>query len=460
MRMLKYIALRTVLACGCLLGSPLAAQPTQTAPHDAALAYVSAFNATVFGYPLLGMYARLTEEVLEPANRKAPFNTYYHYTRLATPEVSPFPAPNNDTLYSTAWLDLRKEPAIIGMPDTGGRYYTAHIMDMTTETIANVGQRLNGTRAGKFAVVGPGWRGELPPGLSGVIRSQTSFAYVLLRILVDGPNDVPVVNDLQRRFSVASLSRHRRGADGIDAGEPVPPYGAQDTKDRLSMLDRVLRMSPVQARDEGMVASFAPLGIGPTESSLRLAPTPETLGTAEREARASIASIGPRTGRIASGWRLPPSAIGRYGVDYLQRASVWDGGPLANVVEESFYPAALLDSRNRPLDGASNRYTLRFAPGGLPPARAFWSLTMYKLDDKLLVPNPINRYSIGNRTRGLVRGADGGLTIAIQADPPADPSANWLPAPRQNFYMVLRLYTPSQEALSGAWLPPPVVRVE
>ena len=435
----------------------------QAAPaSDVALAHATAFQATVFGYPLDGMYKRLQAEVLDAATRKADFDSYFHYVDLSTPEISPFPAPNNDTLYSTAWLDLRNEPVILSMPDTAGRYYTAHVMDMATETIANIGQRLNGTEPGLFAVVGPNWQGALPANIKGVVRSDTVFAYVLLRLLVDGPADVASVNALQKRFAIASLSRHLAGQTGGGDMASVPPYLARTAAGRFAALDRLLRMSPVLPRDEGMVASFAPIGVGPATPSLRVAAAPETLAKAEGEALAVIASVGARTGKFVRGWRIAPQAIGRYGVDYLQRASVWDGGPLANVPEESFYPVALLDSRNRPLDGATGRYTLRFAPERFPPANAFWSITLYKLGDKTLVANPVDRYSIGNRTQGIVLGPDGALTVAVQAEKPADPmlAANWLPAPREPFYLVLRLYGPKPEALSGAWTPPPLIRAE
>lgn len=446
-----------VVAAAALLAlaSPeqLHAQAGSVALADEAFARATTIQATIYGYPLIGMYRRLTEEVLDPATRKAPFNAYFHYRMLSTPEVSPFPAPNNDTLYSTAWLDLRGGPAILSMPATNGRYYTAHVLDLATETIANFGQRLDGTDAATFAVVGPGWQGILPPGIKRVVRSETSFAYVLLRILVDGPDDVPAVNRLQDQFRIATPP---------GGAAPVPPYAASTAPDRLAMLARVLSFSPVPERDAGMVATFAPLGIGQAEPSLKLSPTSTLLDAAEREALTLIASVGARTGSFVNGWRMPARAIGRYGTDYLQRASVWDGGPLANTVDESFYPAALLDSRNRPLDGASGRYVLRFPAGRMPPVRAFWSVTMYKLDDKNLVANPIRRYSIGNRTPGLVEGPDGSLSLFIQADRPADPheSANWLPAPRQPFYLVLRLYGPADEALSGAWQPPALVRSE
>ncbi|MCA0404784.1 MAG: DUF1254 domain-containing protein [Proteobacteria bacterium] len=458
------MSLRTLalaLSLAATVSLPAKAQLGQPHPADAALAHATAFQATVFGFPLQGMYQRLTEEVLTPATRKAALNTYFHYTALSTPEISPFPAPNNDTLYSTAWLDLRKEPAILTMPETVGRYYVAHILDMATETIGNVGQRLNGTQAGKFAVVGPGWQGTLPADIKGVIRSDTAFAYVLLRLLVDGPEDVANVNALQMQFAIASLSRHLAGQTGGGDAASIEPFQAGNAAERLKMLDRVIRMSPVLPRDEGVVASFATIGVGPSTPSLRLAPTPEVLEDAEKQARASIASIGARTGHFVNGWRIAPAAIGRYGVDYLQRASVWDGGPLANVIEESFYPAALLDQNNRMLDGSAGRYLLRFPAGVLPPVEAFWSLTMYKLGDKNLVANPIRRYSIGNRTRGLIKGADGALTIPIQADAPSgSAAANWLPAPREPFYMVLRLYGPGKAALEGQWVPPSVEHID
>lgn len=176
---------------------------------DTSFAYTTAYKATVFGMPLLGMYERLTQEVLDGATRKAPFDAFYHYRALATPSVAPFPAPNNDTLYSTAWLDLRQGAVILEAPDTGGRYYTAQVLDMATETLANIGQRVDSTGAGRFAIVGPGWEGSLPAGVTRVVRCPTSFAYVLLRILVDGPADVPAVNVLQNKFSLKALPAPR-----------------------------------------------------------------------------------------------------------------------------------------------------------------------------------------------------------------------------------------------------------
>lgn len=414
-------------------------------------------QATVYGYPLLGMYKRLTEEVIAPQSRKAGFNQYTHMSALSTPTKAPFPAPNNDTLYSTAWLDLRTEPAILSMPDTHGRYYTAHIMDMQTETIANLGQRLHGTQAGDFAVVGPGFDGPLPQGIKAVIRSPTPFALVLLRLLIDGPEDLGNATALQRKFLIRASTVFSGSAQRADAPLPAP-YAATNSLERLAMLDRLLRMWVPPAQDSGLVSQFAAIGVGPGQSSLRLSLTSEAAEQSEKEALKAISAVGPRTGTFVNGWRVVRSGIGVYGTDYLQRASVWDGGPLANVPEESFYPAALLDNTGQMLDGGKATYTLRFAADQLPPASAFWSVTMYRMDDKMLVANPIDRYSIGNRTPSLTRDPDGSLTISIQAEPPESRQANWLPAPKAPFYLVLRLYGPSKAALAGEWSPPPLIR--
>ena len=448
--------------CACLL-SALALITGATRGYaesgseaDVALIRATAFQATIYGHPLLGMYRWLSEQVLDPKTRKANFNEYFHWSKLSTPEASPFPAPNNDTLYSTAWLDLRKEPAILTMPDTKGRFYTAQVMDMSTETIGNFGRRLYGTKKAVFAVVGPGWRGKLPAEVRAIARCETSFAHIIMRVLVDGPEDVPAVTALQQQFSIASFSRYKSGLKGGGEAETFPLYKGSSATERMAMLDRIIRASPVRSSDRGFVASFAPIGVGPFKSSFQISPSEELLAEAERNATKAIIALGPRSGAFVAGWRMPPKAIGNYDIDYLQRASVWEGGT-ANIPEEAFYPTALFDSAGHPLDGSTGRYVLRFPADGLPPARSFWSLTMYKYENNELVANSIRRYSIGDRTRGLQRDTDGSLSIVIQADQPGgDQASNWLPAPRGHFYLVLRLYGASEAALSGKWTPPAI----
>lgn len=443
-----------VLACVALAATaPQAWAQDSAPPADPKVAFVPlqvgiAQEAVIYGLPILGMYSRMQSEALDPATRLAPLNQFYHYRELATPARAPFRAPNNDTLYSTAWLDLRGGPVVLDLPDTRGRYYTVQVMDLASDTLDNIGQRKYGTGAGRVVFVGPHHSGHVSEGARAVVRSPTPFVGLLMRILVDGPADVSNVNALQDGFRFTAL-------------EPVPPappatLPMRTPRERFEALNVILRSIPVRDGEQAVMGRFAHLGLGPVTTGVLLPPSDAVLAQAETQARPGVSAIGLVTGAFERGWRVIRGGLGTYGFDYLQRASVWDGGPLANVLEESFYPSALMDSDGQMLDGRSD-YRLRFPPGALPPVHAFWSLTMYRMDNGYLVDNPLNRYSIGDRTPGIKYDTDGGLTILIQHTRPND--GNWLPAPSTPFYMVLRLYGPKPTALSGEWNPPAVERI-
>ncbi|MFN8475377.1 MAG: DUF1254 domain-containing protein [Anaerolineae bacterium] len=422
--------------------------------------YATALQAAIYGIAPLGMWQRLSAEVVEPKTRKAALNAYAHVTSLATPTHALFRAPNNDTLYSTAWLDVRREPALLTVPDTHGRYYTVQLMDMFSDTLTNIGPRLFGTQAGVFAVVGPGWNGELPPSVSHVIRSETPFVLILLRILVDGPEDVPAVVALQQQFHIASLPRFEQGLDGDEPGVEgdAPPFEAPDAKAWFARLDDFLRMTPVRDGEAAVMAEFAAIGIGPGTATQQFPADDDTLTRAHVDGVKVAQAVGPTAGDLENGWRVMRRGIGTYGFDYIQRSAVWVGGPLANIIEESLYPSTILDSHGDMLTGKGKRYVVHFAPGQTPPVAFFWSLTIYKLSDGMLVENPINRYSIGDRTKGVRYGADGSLSIYVQQYAPSeDEMANWLPAPDEPFYLTLRLYGPKETAIKGEWQPPAVV---
>jgi hypothetical protein len=426
------------------------------------LARATAVQAYVYALAPNGMYQRLSEEVLDARTRKSGFNEYLHFSQLATPEVAPFRAPNNDTLYSTAWLDLRNEPAVLNAPDTGGRYWTAQVMDFDTNTLTNFGARLDGTQGGSFAVIGPGWKGKLPEGVTRSVQSPTQFALVLLRVLVDGPQDAPDAASLQKKFTLACFSRWQKGLTGPASNSigGVALYKADTPQDRLEMLGRTLEMDPIRPGEEALIKQFAGLGIGPSQTQHVVLLDAASLAQAETRANSAIDAAGLKAGTMVNGWRVMSEGIGKYGHDYLQRAAVWKGGPLANVPEESLYPSAVLDSDGIPLDGSSGRYTLHFAGDQLPPVAFFWSVTMYQMTDGMLVKNPIDRYSIGNRTSSLKYAEDGALTIYVQRESPAkDKESNWLPAPDGPFYMSMRLYGPKPAALRGEWKPPQIIRV-
>lgn len=457
---------RSIWLALCLCTTAALAAAPDDKPADPSRAWVraTATQAFVYGYAANGMMQRLSAEVLDPATRRAPFNTYHHFTALSTPQQSPFRAPNNDTLYSTAWLDLRQEPAILTMPDTAGRYYTAHVMDLHSETLANLGQREHGTRAGTFAIVGPGWKGTLPKGVRAVVHSNTVFATILLRVYVANPQDVPKVTALQQGFGIASLSRFRAGQSGMAAVGPesqFQTYRPRSAADRFVMLDQILNTNPTVPGEAALIDQFAGINLGPGQAVQRLTPDATVLEEAYTDALQALRAAGLRSGRMVNGWRIQLQGIGRYGFDYLQRASVEDGGPLANVPQETVYPSAVTDAQGRMLHGGQgNTYKLRFDKSQLPPVNVFWSLSIYRLQDGMLVDNPIQRYSIGDRTPGLVWGSDGSLTLCVRhATPCADGSSNWLPAPDGPFYMALRLYGPKEDVIAGRWTPPAVERI-
>ncbi|MFN8476197.1 MAG: DUF1214 domain-containing protein, partial [Anaerolineae bacterium] len=225
----------------------------------------------------------------------------------------------------------------------------------------------------------------------------------------------------------------------------------------FARLDDFLRMVPVRDGEASVMGQFAAIGIGPGAATQQFPADDATLSLAHVDAVKVAQAVGPTSGDLENGWRVMRRGIGTYGFDYVQRASVWVGGPLANVVEESLYPSTILDAHGDRLTGEDRRYVVHFPPAQTPPVDFFWSLTIYKLSDGMLVENPIHRYSIGDRTKGVQYAADGGLSLYVQhAAPGEDEQANWLPAPDEPFYLTLRLYGPQAAAIEGAWQPPAV----
>jgi hypothetical protein len=436
-------------------------EPTTIVDDLEQAAYATAVQANIYGYATMGMYERLSSEVLDPETRQYRWNEFRHYSNLSTPEVAPFRAPNNDTLYSIAWLDVRNEPLVLRAPATDGRYWCAQVLDFDTNTLTNFGARIDGTKAGQFAVLGPSWKGELPPGVTRTIQSPTGFVLVLLRVLVDGPKELNVAGGIQSKFTFIPLSQiaGRKSAPSPRTIEPVPLFKASNPTERMEVLDRLLKLNPPRVGEEAIHTQFAGIGLGAGKTQLVTRPRPEIFARAQADAVAAIRAAGPKTGKLVNGWLVMSEGIGTYGFDYLQRASVWEGGPLANVPEESLYPSAIVDSTGEPLDGKQNSYTMHFAPGQLPPVDFFWSVTMYERETGKLVANPIDRYSIGNRTPGLKFAKDGSLTIYLQhAKPDQEQQSNWLPTPSGPFYLSMRLYGPRQEVRSGQRKPAPIVK--
>jgi hypothetical protein len=398
--------------------------------------------------------------------QRFPENNIVSIGALVNPRVRTVVLPNHDTTYTVGRLNLARGPVVIDVPDTAGRYYVLQLLDAYSNTFSYIGRRTTGTRRGSFAIVPRGYTGPLPDGVRR-IESPTNLIWLLGRTLVRSGSDLTAVTELMRGYTVTGLAAWQAGQRQPPIVLPAfPPQPALPLPRGLAFFDALgiaLAESPPPRADACALRAFAGAGIGPGQ-------TPSLEATSgRRRAVDAAARAGARLVRRAerrvnrrsrarnNGWLIAGDDIGDYGRNWLARALVATTALGANTQPETVYPIALTDSRGRPLHGR-HRYTLRFPRGELPPVGAFWSLTAYG-NDLYLVENPIDRYAIGDRTRGLRRGRDGSLTIYIQRRAPRGAArANWLPVPGGRFRLAMRLYEPRRSVLTGRWLPPSLRR--
>jgi hypothetical protein len=426
--------------------------------------FALAVRAWIWGYPLVEA-TRLRQRFTSPgdpfaprpaSSAGAPLNRVGHQRRLSDPTLGGV-APNVDTLYSLAWLDLAGGPFVLEAPDFGERYYTFQLAYGDTGADHSLGRRTHGSRLPPVVVHGPGAAPRVPAGAISV-ASPTRYFMIGGRVLVrpDDPADFEAVRKLQSQITVRRLT----GDEGAVPAERPLDEGVDDVDPDLHDLQRlgnVLRDWIVSPGERRLVESFRRIGLTCEAGFEPGALSPHAVTEVVRGVAEATGRIERRThdlGTSANGWTT--NYLGpRFGDDYLLRAAVAKDQIYVTVPEEALYPAASHDSEGRPLDGA-HAYRIAFPAGGLPPVEAFWSVTLYAAAGGL-VANPIDRYAIGDRTPGLVWEADGSLSIRIQHEPPGD--GNWLPAPAGPFRLILRLYVPREEARSGAWAPPAVERV-
>ena len=429
-----------------------------------------AVEAYIYGFPLVFNLDQVLRYVTTGigANPAAPWNSFSHARQLATP-ADRFVTINNDTVYSMAQLDLGPGPVLLEVPDTGGRYYVLQFVSAWTDNFAYVGTRATGNGAGQFLVVPPGWSGDAPAGAV-VIHSPTRTASIVGRWAVAGPDDLADVARLQDATVLRALD-----PDATAPGLPVAEATGDEVLDFWERYRIWSQVSASPARDRDLQASFADLGlVGDTpiagldddvKDALRAgyASGAETLANALR---------GGHTPEV-NGWLIALHAFD-YNLDHFEvgtidapewriedqqarlvmRAGAALGGLWGNHGYEAAYIGTYVDDAGEQLAG-SRTYELMLDPP--PPNGAFWSLTMYDVPDYFLVENPIDRYSIGDRTPGLVTGPRGEITITISHEPPAD-TANWLPAPAGDFRPMLRVYLPDPSVLDGTYVLPPIRR--
>jgi len=448
---------RGLLALG-LLAALLAAALYAKAEH-----IVLGAEGFMFGYPLVIMDLTRagTEATVGPPNQLKRVRAF------PDAQFKEVVRPNVDTLYTSAFIDMAQGPFVFEMPAQDQRYELMPLMDGWTNVIAAPGTRTLGAAGGRFLLAGPGWSGAVPEGLR-LLRAPTRMIWLIGRTQTNGAADYATVHRLQDGIRLRTLADWGSGIDPpapawqAAAARPAPPVqqmralGSEEFFSRLALL---MVDNPPAAADAPMLAKLARIGVVPGQPPDwgpldRMA---VSLGRwiAERRVRRELAQ--PRD--LVNGWSTPPSMLGDYGTHYNMRAVVAMVGLGANLPADATYPNARVDGDGQPLHG-SQRYRLHFAPGQLPPARAFWSLTAYGADD-FLIANPLNRHALGDRDP-LVFNADGSLDLWVQADPPpADQLANWLPVRHgEPFLLNARLYWPKPEALDGRWHMPPVQRAQ
>lgn len=467
---------RDLIRASALVGVAALARPAlaQTIRPGIIGAAEIAEAAFIFGLPIVMNYAIMYEFAIDRAGSqfKAPFNSIYNEANVATWRDTAVVTPNSDTPYSILWLDLRAEPMVVSVPDVpAGRYFSVQICDGNTYNVGYIGSRATGQGAGSWLVVGPGWQGATPPGVKGVIRSTTQFALSLIRTQLFNPGDMPNVAAIQRGYRAQPLSAFL-GQPAPAAAPTIrwPRANAELVKHHFfDYLDFALQFSAPQPEEAAIRAQLARIGIGTgSPMPMSLADRLELLAGAfegERKVTAGVAAAGV----AINGWRVTdvPGTQQAYNGNWMLRALVAKAGIFANTTEEATYPFTREDATGATLDCSSNRYTLTFPAGRLPPVNAFWSVTMYDGRTQLLIQNPIDRYLINAPMLDQMRrNADGSLTIHIQKDDPGEAvRPNWLPAPNGPVYMVMRLYWPKTEAPSilpvgrGAWQPPGIVKV-
>jgi hypothetical protein len=471
----------TVFFIAALGSTPTAAVPDPAPSPVLASADLSEAEAFVIGveayhylYPLVLMDTtrRVTTNV--PAGVKpglGPMNEFHHFREYPTAEFRDVVRPNFDTLYSSAWLDLTKEPVVVSAPDTQGRFYLLPMLDMWSDVFAVPGKRTSGTDAGAWAVVPLGWDGVLPSGVER-IDAPTPRVWVIGRTQTNGPADYAAVHPVQDGFRITPLSMWGKG----EAVPPVaftpdptvdmktPPAVQVDTMpaDRFFAYGaELMGMHPPHHTDWSMIARMRRIGIEPGKPFDLASAPPAVRAALERVPKAALEAMkakAPTLARVVNGWQMNTDTMGVYGNAYLKRAIVAMVGLGANQPEDAIYPLCVADADGRPLVGEA-KYVIRFEKSELPPVDAFWSITMYD-GAGFQVANPINRFAIGDRDQ-LVYGADGSLEIYIQHENPGgERTANWLPGPKSGpIGVTMRLYAPRAAAIDGRWAPPAVRRV-
>lgn len=430
----------------------------------------AATDAYIFGYPLVTMELTrrsfVNVETASPSS--APMGQFANMTSYPAVDDHRVTAPNADTLYSTAWLDVSKEPYVLSVPDMNGRYFLLPMLDGWTDVFQVPGKRTTGTGAQKYLISGPGWKGDVPAGLTHY-QSPTGMVWILGRIYCTGtPEDYAAVHALQAQLTLVPLSSYGKPyAPPANAVNPAweksggvrQQVAEMSSVEYFTLLAQLMKDNPPSADDAPAVAEMARIGLVPGQdfdASKLDSATLAALNRAPKLAEARIKAFAAKGLKLVNGWTTL-TKTGLYGTDYVDRAFITAVGLGANRPQDAQYPLTTHDPQMQKYDGA-NTYVLHFAKGQTPPVRGFWSITMYD-PAFFFVANALNKQTVSPRD-DLHYNADGSIDLYFShAAPPNVPESNWLPAPAGNFQLMLRMYWPDEPVLDGSWKVPEVTKL-
>jgi hypothetical protein len=467
---------RTAIALSLGLVAALATAPLARAQNSAsaiteAEAHSIAVEAYLYFYPLISMDVTRKQLINSEPGKGigGPMNTFDNIPAFPAADMRAVVRPNFDTLYSSGWIDLTREPMVISVPDTGGRYYLLPMLDMWTDVFASPGWRTTGTKAGNFLLTPPKWNGAVPAGFTR-ISAPTPYVWIIGRTKTDGPADYGAVHAIQKGYKITPLSAWGKPPVPVKASiDPsvdvkTPPKTQVDTMQGtkyFAYAAELLKLHPPHTTDQPILARMKRIGIEPGKSfdaAKADAVVRKAIDEAPTDAQKLMAWKVPTIARVVNNWSMNTDTMGVYGNYYLKRAIVAQVGLGANLPEDAVYPLNLADESGKPLDGA-NKYAIHFTKDEIPPAGAFWSITLYD-PEGFQVANSLNRFAVSS-WMSFKRDTDGSLTLYFQNESPGtDRESNWLPAPKGAFNLTMRLYAPKPEALTGVWNPPPVTMAQ
>jgi hypothetical protein len=432
-------------------------------------AHAIGVDAYVYLYPLVTM--DITRKQLTNTDQgfgRGPMNAFHNIPAYPPASDKSVVRTNYDTLYSLSYLDLLKEPVVVSVPDTAGRFYLLPMLDMWTDVFASPGWRTTETQAANFLVTPPGWTGTVPADFTR-IDAPTPYVWIIGRTKTDDPPDYDAVHKIQAGYKITPLSQWGKTPTPVElkvdpsVDMKTPPRQQVDTMPVgrfFAYGAELMGQQPPHVTDQPVLAQMKKLGIEPGKpfDMAKVDPAIATgLATVAEDGQKLMDWKLPTVARVVNGWSMNTDTMGVYGNYYLKRAIVTRLGLGANLPEDAIYLLNLADESGKPLDGA-NKYTLHFDKATAPPVNAFWSVTMYN-PEGFAYPNSLDRQAVSS-WMPFKYNSDGSLDIYFQNESPGkEKEANWLPSPKGAFNMTMRLYGPKSEALTGRWNPPPIVKL-